>query len=350
MKPLLKPGIRRQDSHAVQLPDGASPDGWYHLIPAGTFEGRDGRGPYTLDAQAVLAAFKSWGADLCVDFDHQSLSADKKQGAVPASGWIKELQAREDGIWGRIDWTDTAAAALEKKEYRYLSPFFNFDPATGRIVRLLNAGLTNNPNLHLQAAASRQGDNMDEILERLRYLLNLPLSSTAADIAAELDKLKAMIAGGAETEAAAASMRTALGLAATIPLKELATALHARLAQGPDPALFVPKAQYDEAANSLATLQSAQKQAAVDQAVAEAKTAGKVSPAMEGWARDYASRDLDGFKAFAATAPTLASAGAAVTGAPGPGTSPLTDDEKAVAHSLGLTDDAFLAAKKETAR
>ena len=34
-----------------------TPPEWVHLIPAGTFSGRDGRGPYTLDAQAVHDAY-----------------------------------------------------------------------------------------------------------------------------------------------------------------------------------------------------------------------------------------------------------------------------------------------------
>ncbi len=38
---------------------------------------------------------------------------------------------------------------------------------------------------------------MDELLERLRYLLNLPVTTTAEEIAAQLDKLKAQIGADA---------------------------------------------------------------------------------------------------------------------------------------------------------
>lgn len=337
-------------SHAIPLPEpqGGGVAEWYHLVPMGRFQGRDGRGPYVLDQpEDVLEAFAAWGADLCVDYDHQSLTAAQKQGAVPASGWIKELQVREDGIWGRIDWTEAAAARLQAKEYRYLSPVFHYDPATGAVLRLVGAGLTSNPNLHLQAAASRQGDAMDELLERLRYLLNLPLTSTADEISAELDKLKAMIQSQQADAAAAAQMRGHLGLAEGTGLAAMAQALEARLGQAPDPAQFVPRAQYDTVAQSLARLQQDQAAGQVDQVVKEAMSQGKVPPALESWARAYASRDMEGFKAFVASAPVLASAAqAAGSGAPGVATSTLTPEETTVAQSLGLTHEAYLAAKE----
>lgn len=332
MKPCLALAI-----HSMDLPDQVGE--WFHLIPSGTFVGRDGRGPYTLAPERVLAAYAARGADLCVDYDHQTLTAKDKQGAVPASGWIKALELREDGIWGRIEWTDTAAAALEKKEYRYLSPVFSFDPKTGAVVRLDGAGLTNDPNLHLQAAASRQGDNsMEELLERLRWLLNLPITATADEIKAQLDKLKEQITAG---QADCAAMSQLLGLPAGTALPEIATAVHARISQAPDPAKWVAIGEYERVANALAQSTADQKTTAVDQAVQAAMAAGKVAPSMEGWARDYASRDLASFTAYVAKAPAIVSHSTLLPTPPAGALPTLTPEQEAVAQACGLTKEAF---------
>src|ERR1700682_3111858 len=103
---------------------------------------------------------------------------------APAAGWIRELQVRAGALWGRVEWTVRAADSIVAREYRYVSPVFQFDPATGSVTRLLRAGLTNNPNLHLTAiaaaetaAAANAKDNDMELpakdLEELREMLGL---------------------------------------------------------------------------------------------------------------------------------------------------------------------------------
>ncbi len=72
-------------------PAGAAPQ-WVQLLPAGTFTGRDGAGPYSLDdPQAVIDATlaAAAGADLPIDYDHQILwSRNNGQPAI-AGGWLK---------------------------------------------------------------------------------------------------------------------------------------------------------------------------------------------------------------------------------------------------------------------
>jgi phage I-like protein len=300
---------------------------WFHLIPAGTFLGRDGRGPYTLaDPERVLAEFAARGADLCVDYDHQSLSAAEKQGPVPASGWIKALESREDGIWGRIDWTERAQAHLAAKEYRYLSPVFSFNPQTGEVVRLDGA------------APSRQGASMEEFLEQLRWLLNLPVGATADDIKAHLEKIKQQIEAG---QTAGEAMSKLLGLPAGTALAEIATAVQARVGQAPDPAQWVPKAEYERVANALAQNTADQKAARVDQVVRAAMAAAKISPALEGWARDYANRDLEAFNAYVAKTPAIVADAHGKNPPQGDGLPTLTADQEAVARACGLSREAF---------
>jgi phage I-like protein len=326
--------------HAVSIPlspadaDAASftPPEWVHLIPAGTFSGRDGRGPYTLDAQAVIDAFAANGADLPIDYDHQSLTAEDKAGPVPAAGWIKELQAREDGIWARVDWTPRAAELLAHKEYRYLSPVFRYQAKDSRVVALSGAGLTHNPNLYLQAAASRKEcHTVDELLERLIYMLNMPVTATPEEVAAELQKLIDRLK---TAEAAAA---------------QAAEQLAAAQSREPNPAEFVPVAMHKQVADQLAALQADLARREAEAAVEAAMSARKVSPGMREWALAYASRDLEGFKAFVSAAPEIVAEGAHRRTESAHG-AVLTDEDRLAAKLLGMTEEAFAQAKQLTSK
>lgn len=173
----------------------AGEEQWVQLLPLGMFQGKDGRGPYNVitrkAAEAVItASLRHHGeADIVVDYDHQSDFAAKPGvgGQAPAAGWITELAARDDGIWGRVEWTDAAAEKLRTREYRYLSPVFAFDRSSGAIQR---AGLTNNPNLHLKAVASADMSNPDHLAE-LRSIFGL---TDGADMAAVVEAARAAAA------------------------------------------------------------------------------------------------------------------------------------------------------------
>lgn len=309
---------------AADAPDGAlTPPEWVHLIPAGTFSGRDGRGPYTLDAQAVLDAFAANGADLPIDYDHQSITADKKSGPVPAAGWIKELQARKDGIWARVAWTPRAAELLVAHEYRYLSPVFRYLLADGRVIALTGAGLTHNPNLPLQAACSQKETHaVEDIMERLVYMLNLPVTSTPDEVAAELQKLLDRLAAA---EAAAQAAQSAK----------------------PDPAEYVPIAMHRQVADELAALQARIAREKAEAAVEAAMAAGKVTPAMKDWALEYAGRDPKGFAGFVEKAPAIVQA-QAMRRTESEHAALLTDEDRIAARLLGMSEESFAQAKQRT--
>lgn len=290
---------------------------WVHLIPAGTSTGRDGRGPYTLNAAAVLAAFAAHKADLPVDYEHQSLSAVQKSGPVPAAGWIKALESRPDGLWGHVEWTAQAAELLGSKKYRYLSPVINYLPS-GEVISISGAGLVHAPNLLLQAAAGQQAPNptnptlitathgelmdLDYLMERLRSLLNLPTLATADELIAEIEKLKTAITAA---NTALASQNAAMA--------ELQTAAQAAQAAVPDPTQFVPIAQHSAIMAQLSGLQAAQAQAQAQELVSAAMSAGKVSPAVKDWALAYAAKDPAGFASYVGAAPVIVVQGAMAT-------------------------------------
>lgn len=341
---------------------------WVHLVPAGTTTGRDGRGPYQLDAQAVTASFAQHGADLPVDYEHQSLGAVAKSGPVPAAGWITAVEPRADGLWGRVAWTAQASQLLRDRAYRYLSAVFDHLP-DGRVIKLRGAGLVHSPNLPIQAAASQvvagagasisstnpatavtaaQGKttmNIEEMLERLRYMLNLPTLTDAAGVLAELDKLKVKL-GTAESTVAAQSQQLAELQTAVTAAQSAQTAAQASAA--PNPAQWVPMGQYQAVTAQLATMQATQATSAVETAVTAAMSAGKVAPAQKDWATAYASQDLKGFEAFVAASPVIVSAQAqavppqgAITAAQGA----LSETDREVAKLLDVSAQAFALAK-----
>jgi Mu-like prophage I protein len=94
---------------------------------------------------------------LPVDYDHSIDLAAPKGLPAPAAGWIDQLEARADGIWGRVAWTARAAASIAALEYRHISPVFDHTRG-GAVVRILRAALTNSPAIpNLTALAASAG-------------------------------------------------------------------------------------------------------------------------------------------------------------------------------------------------
>jgi phage I-like protein len=137
------PGEQPVTLAATALPTpakGGAPE-WVHLIPAGDMQARDGRRFWLSNPRAVVLNSIDPKADLPIDYEHQSETPDKRSnGPIPAAGWIKQLEARADGIWGRVTWTERAAAMIAAREYRYLSPTLIVRPGDKSIVRLRSAG------------------------------------------------------------------------------------------------------------------------------------------------------------------------------------------------------------------
>lgn len=97
------------------------------------YNARHGEVPITrVDLATMLENFKS-GAfptkpqKLPVDYEHLSVQKDRKPGDGIASGWIQDLQLRNDGdeLWGLIEWTEAARGKIQKKEYAGYSPLFH---------------------------------------------------------------------------------------------------------------------------------------------------------------------------------------------------------------------------------
>jgi phage I-like protein len=174
---------------AVALPLGAEPPEWVHLLPAGGIQTRNGLGPYTVtDAADVIRTSLANERGMPIDENHATDLAAPKGGPAPARGWITELEARADGIWGKVEWTETGRALLSDRAYRGISPVINHD-RQGRITAILRASLTNTPNLRGLTPVLNQETPMD--LAKLAEKLGLAADANEDAILGAIGKLQA---------------------------------------------------------------------------------------------------------------------------------------------------------------
>jgi len=73
------------------LPEGDGPPGWLLLVPAGRFEGRDGRFWVNDRPDAIVAAFEAAGQPLPIDWEHATEIKAPAGDPAPAAGWITAL-------------------------------------------------------------------------------------------------------------------------------------------------------------------------------------------------------------------------------------------------------------------
>jgi phage I-like protein len=320
------------DTAGAPAPAGAGQDSaaaapeWIELLPAGEFHGRDGRGPFRLDdPDGVIASTIAlqMSAGLPIDYDHATDFGAPEGRPAPAAGWIRELALRDGAVWGRVEWTARAADSIAAREYRYVSPVFQFDPKDGSVTRLLRAGLTNNPNLQLTAiaasratAASTRKESMEVPTQELCELLNLDGDPTASEVLARVRELRA-----------AAS----------------AVAAHAH-----DPARYVAIAEFERALTELNALKAQRARERATHTVEDAIRAGKLTPAQREWAIAYCAADARGFQAFVAKQPSIIGENVGLSGEP-PADSragALNPAELAICAQLGLKHSEFIRRKR----
>jgi phage I-like protein len=189
----LKPLLNRGADGAYKLPE----DGFYQVIPYGEFAHKPTGLMQIVDnkaGKAILAAFKADkdakakaddpGILLC-DYDH--FSGDAKLPSK-ASGWIEDLQNRDDGIYAKIRWTPEGEKAVTSGDYRYPSPSFKpdeiewIDNKTIRPLRLDRVGITNDPNMKTIKPLSNRGGS-PEIEESSRRAVTKDVIDNAGNSA-----------------------------------------------------------------------------------------------------------------------------------------------------------------------
>ncbi|WP_314990996.1 phage protease [uncultured Campylobacter sp.] len=165
------------------------------ISPAGQqIVGYDGR-VFNIDANFVVTNTKSQGVDILLDRDHFD---------GEAMGWfdINSLEARDDGIYASLEFTQIGKELVEKRLYRYMSPAYEVnhrDNGIREVVRIGSIGLVNRPNLLNQALNNQsKGEDMsqnDDLAVKFNELneknATLQAQVTAKD--KEIEELKAAL-------------------------------------------------------------------------------------------------------------------------------------------------------------
>lgn len=320
--------------------------GTIQLFPAGEFRAVDGRPTECANwlmnaeiAQVLIAAARAKVTPYVLDYEHQTLKSATNGQPAPASGWFKDLEWREgEGLFATVDWTAAAASYIDRLEYRYISPVFSYDKS-GRVTGILHAALTNTPALDdmdavMLAAASllatppiQEGNaGMDELLEQLRWMLNLPLSATQEDVIAELQKVIARLSNGEGTAAASVNLLNILESNETqvSTLSNQIAALTTQ-AQTPDPTKFV------SVEVMLASVAEARTQAAAlslqdcSGLITAALSDGRLLTAQKAWAEELGKKDPASLKSFLEKAQPIAALTQSQTGGKPPSGAPARD-------------------------
>lgn len=283
---------------AFDLPTTGVPD-WVRVVPLGSWEHPNGAFSIDAeDAQHIVVAAAERGVDIVFDYEHQTLSGER----APAAGWIKELEARDDGVWARVEWTDEARALIETKQYRYYSPTLDFADGDAR---LHSVALTNTPLMgrDIQPLAAKAG------LCVLIQATDVPPTSRSNKM--ELKDIAAMLGLAEDSTEDAVRAKLAEVVAQPSQLTEEIAQLKAQI-DGLIEAKAKPapevQAIIDGLQKEVATLTATMAQREATQMVESAVAACKITPAQRAWAVGYAARDPQGFAAYMKDAPSIIAA------------------------------------------
>ncbi|EAB6033884.1 hypothetical protein FKH18_25195 [Salmonella enterica] len=322
---------------SIELTASATPATRVRLLPAGEFRSNDGRPKecrtWVMNADCakrLIAAAANKQIEYSFDYEHQALRTVQNGKPAPASAWFSELEWVEgDGLYATdVRWTAAATQMIASLEYRYVSPVFSYNAFTGEVMGLLNVALTNIPALEelddgVIVAASRlaamsiipdEESSMDEeqiayLLSQLRWILNLPETSTAADIKTELEKIITAISGGQGTAAASVDLLAMLTAATDkdARIAEQEEKIAALSQQVYDPAKFVPIAALSQVQEQYAQTVTESGNQEVEQLITAALSDRRLLPGeLETWARDLGQKDPAALKAYLEKAPPMA--------------------------------------------
>lgn len=195
--------------------------GWVHALPIGTYQHPVyGKMQITADkirafAEGVKAKVR--GIEPSINYMHGAGTA----GDGEAAGWVKDAEARGDGLWLFVEWVSEAAQKIKEKKFRYFSAEYHdkWTDATGKTFKdvLFGGALTNRPymknllpinlseatveslvefseilakgKVQLAEATKPEGEDVD--LTPYIKALNLPAETTEQELLAKLSELGA---------------------------------------------------------------------------------------------------------------------------------------------------------------
>ncbi|HGG6756935.1 TPA: phage protease, partial [Salmonella enterica subsp. enterica serovar Java] len=170
------------------------------------------------------------------------------------------------------------------------------------------------------------------LLSQLRWILNLPETSTAADIKTELEKIITAISGGQGMAAASVDLMAMLTSAADrdariaeqeVKIADLSQKVY-------DPAKFVPLAALSQIQAEYAGVVTDTRTQEMDQLITAALSDRRLLPGeMESWARDLGKTNPDALKTYLETARPVAALNQMQTQVTGVSGAPVTTPRSA---------------------
>lgn len=294
---------------------------WLPLIPAGTFQGNDGRTWHNSNPEEIIQRFTKKRP---FDVEHATHIKGPKGEPAPAYGWITKLENRNGEIWGFTEWNTEGREMIEEKKYAFYSPAFGHDKESGFVYTVESAGLTNEPNLNVPAL-NRQEENEMKLSPIVVAALGLTESATEQDAVTAINSLKS-------------EKDIALNRASNIDLS-----------------VAVPKETYQLALNRAETAEAALKEireSEIDALVDGAIKVGKVAPANRdmyvGLCR--AEGGIEQFKKFVETAPAIATNSKVTTSPDSVQADELDPEEIALCRKMGVTQEEYLKSKQSLAK
>ena len=334
-------------AYAAEAAELSGVPGEIKILPLGMVHSQ--KGDFLVDDESIRLIrkhFKDRKLDLVIDYEHQTL-ADVQ---APAGGWIKDIYKGEDSIIAKVEWTPRAAEYLKNKEYRYLSPVVLVRKRDQKATAIHSVALTNTPAIDGMFAIVNsidiehisEGENKMDLKE-VAKALGLPETATeeevrealedAAKAAHELKELEAEKAGDAEV-VANSTILSMLGLKADAKTEDVAASIMALRSGGADTQA------------ELKALRKRMEEKDADDEVQKALKAGKITAAQTKWAKDYALKDLTGFKGFVDKAPVVVPQGR-LDLKDGLAASSSDEVDAAILKNMGISMEDFKKYRKE---
>lgn len=209
LEDFIKESVPQGDGHSGYLVDlgtislAEKDDGtstsWVHALSLGEFKhpwyGKLNFTESRIKRFANNVVNKVRGVDLAIDYSHHSEGE--------AAGWVQTADARPDGLWILVEWTEEATKAIKGKKYRYFSSDFadEWEDSHGKKHEdvLFGGGLTNRPFLKnlapvnlsefFQEDDTEKGEE-DEPMKELLKALGLAEDASEDDALEALKKLQ----------------------------------------------------------------------------------------------------------------------------------------------------------------
>lgn len=173
-----------------------------HLIPIGQWE-HDLYGPIIINAADIREYQQNFNAGVrkgvFITAGHEGFME------LPAVGWINEVESRDDGLWGSVEWNELGKETLKDKQFKFFSPemYRDYeDPQTHQFFRnvLTGGALTKSPYFkELEAVVFSDRNIKSNFEEKIIMTKTIDEILAIEDVATLTDEEKTLLNANKET-------------------------------------------------------------------------------------------------------------------------------------------------------